>query len=431
MPNNPFKPSRQFPLPLSPEPEEKPGLRSRASKKIPLLFRKEVPEIPSTTYATFGVYKYPAKFIPQVIAYVLREYAQPGMKIFDPFAGYGTVGVVCRIYGCDYELWDLNPILETIHSCATARYFNFEWREFLEEMKNFPEQFYPRWSNLDYWHPPEFIPLLSRSWAYVHSLEKRYKRFFLIPLLKTTRYFSYSDEKVHKLYRSKYSRKKIRQLLDSDWEEIFYRMLERELIQFLKKLWEYQQLTPQKVKFKIKAGIDTLKEDLSEPVDILITSPPYLQAQEYLRSTKLELFWLGYEEEKIRQLSKLEIPYRKVEKMEIFSEKYFKLRKKIKEENLLQLYDNYFNSILSVLSRLSKKVENRLAIFVGPAKIRELAVEIDDIIAEHLSYLGWQHELTLIDKIVARVMFESKINPASKREDSRIKTEHLIILRRK
>jgi len=28
-------------------------------------------------------------------------------------------------------------------------------------------------------------------------------------------------------------------------------------------------------------------------------------------------------------------------------------------------------------------------------------------------------------------MFESKINPASKREDSRIKTEHLIILKRK
>ncbi|MBS7251898.1 MAG: hypothetical protein KIH08_15105, partial [Candidatus Freyarchaeota archaeon] len=66
-----------------------------------------VPEIPTTTYGTFSIYKYPAKFIPQIIAYILKEYAKPGMKVFDPFAGYGTVGVVSRVYGYDYELWDL------------------------------------------------------------------------------------------------------------------------------------------------------------------------------------------------------------------------------------------------------------------------------------------------------------------------------------
>ena len=80
-------------------------------KTVPILFRKSVEEIPSTTYGTFAIYKYPAKFIPQVIAYVLKNFAEPGMKIFDPFAGYGTVGVVSRVYGHDYILWDLNPIL--------------------------------------------------------------------------------------------------------------------------------------------------------------------------------------------------------------------------------------------------------------------------------------------------------------------------------
>lgn len=84
-------------------------------KKVEVSFRNSVPEIPSTTYGTFSIYKYPAKFIPQVIAYVLKNYAKPNMKVFDPFAGYGTVGVVSRIYGCNYELWDLNPILNIIH----------------------------------------------------------------------------------------------------------------------------------------------------------------------------------------------------------------------------------------------------------------------------------------------------------------------------
>ena len=71
-------------------------------------FRNRVKEIPSTTYGTFGLYGYPAKFIPQIIAYALNEYAGSGMSVFDPFAGYGTTGVVSNVYGhdknCSFEL---------------------------------------------------------------------------------------------------------------------------------------------------------------------------------------------------------------------------------------------------------------------------------------------------------------------------------------
>src|SRR3990170_6904586 len=86
-----------------------------------VIFRELMPEIPSTTYATFGLYKYPAKFIPQVIAYALAVYGQPGMSVIDPFAGYGTVGTIARLCGNDYELWDLNPLLKYLHSVAIMR----------------------------------------------------------------------------------------------------------------------------------------------------------------------------------------------------------------------------------------------------------------------------------------------------------------------
>lgn len=84
----------------------------------PVIFRDLMPEIPSTTYATFGLYKYPAKFIPQVIAYALTTYGRSGMSIIDPFAGYGTVGTIARLCGNDYDLWDLNPLLYHLHSVA-------------------------------------------------------------------------------------------------------------------------------------------------------------------------------------------------------------------------------------------------------------------------------------------------------------------------
>ena len=216
-----------------------------SSNKISILFRNTVPEIPSTTFGTFAIYKYPAKFIPQVIAYVLKRYAKKGEKIFDPFAGYGTVGVVARVYGFEYELWDLNPIMETIHATAIMEKPKIDLMKLLDELKRSSMDFIPDWSNLDYWFPEEFIPILSKTWGYVHSaVDDIIRRIVTIPLLKVTRYFSYSDEKVHKLYKSKYSLQKIECLLKKDWRRIFYNMLKKEIQQLLKKIWEYHKLKP-------------------------------------------------------------------------------------------------------------------------------------------------------------------------------------------
>jgi DNA modification methylase len=402
--------------------------------KVPILFRKEVLEIPSTTYGVFSIYKYPAKFIPQVIAFVLREYGEAGTKVFDPFAGYGTVGLVSKIYGYDYELWDLNPILEIIHKTAVLGKPKVKLENLLkiiDDIKTSNKEFIPEWKNLFYWFPEDFIPVLSKAWGFVHFLDEEYKYYFLIPLLKVTKYFSFCDEKVHKLHRSRYSVQKIKHLLKENWKNIFYKMLKNETAVLFNKLNEYENLRPQVVNYKIRAGVDTLTMDLEEPVDILITSPPYLQAQEYIRSTKLELFWLGYEENFIRNLQKLEIPYREVPEINIDSPTYYKLYQEIKENHLRRIYKQYFNAILSIFSNLSKKVKGYMCIFVGPAKIRNIPIPIDDIIVEHLKNFGWEHKVTFVDKIVSRVMFESKINPANKMKDKRIETEHLIILKNK
>ena len=410
--------------------EERSPLTDDSSNKVSILFRNTIPEIPLTTYGTFAIYKYPAKFIPQVIAYVLKRYAKPGMKIFDPFAGYGTVGVVSRVYGYDYELWDLNPIINVIHDTAIMERPKINILELMKEIKNSKEDFVPKWSNLSYWFPEEFLPVLSKVWGFVHSLTDDTKYVLLIPLINVTRYFSYGDEKVHKLYKSKYSRKKIEELLKKNWKFQFYNMLEKEIYKLLNKVWEYNRLNPKQVEYRIRSGIDTLETKLENNVNILITSPPYLQAQEYIRSTKLELFWLGHEESYIKELSKKEIPYRPVNKIKIHSEKYYEFREKIKEKHLNTIYDRYFHDVLNAFSILGQNVTDYMCIFVGPAKIRTTSIPIDDIVIEHLQEFGWKHEVTFIDKIVSRVMFESNVNPASGEKDSRIKTEHLIVLKK-
>ena len=275
---------------------------------------------------------------------------------------------MAKIYGCDYELWDLNPLIDLIHTTATLEDLKVSTQELVEAVRGSQKEFIPKWSNLDYWFPDEFIPILSRAWGFAHSLTDETKYAILIPLIKTTKYFSWADEKVHKLHKSKYSKRKMGELLKSDWKMLFYKMLTREIDKLLKKIREHRQLKPKKVNYKIRAGVDTLFSELENEVNILITSPPYLQAQEYIRSTKMELFWLGYDEVYIRELSKKEIPYRPAPEIEIYSPKYHELREKIQEDHLKTLYDRYFHSILSIFARLGEKVTNYMCILLGPLK---------------------------------------------------------------
>lgn len=392
---------------------------------------RDLVSLPSTTYGTFGLYRYPAKFIPHVIAYVLENYAQPKMKIFDPFAGYGTVGIVSRIYGYDYEMWDLNPLLETLHSVATLEPEEVDVKELLHQMATSNEEFIPDWSNIDYWFPKEFLPILYKVWGFYHSMDDEYFKLLLtIPLLKATRYFSLDDMQRQKLSKSPISEERIASLLTSNWKTKFFKMVEKEMWKVIKGIADYWTLSPKQTEAIVKGGVDILTTNLEEEKDILITSPPYLQSQEYIRQAKMNLFWLGYSEDKVRKLSKLEIPYRNVEPQPIHSETFSSRRSEIKESHLRKIYDNYFWGVLGALTRLSENVSSYLFLFVGRASMRGRPVPIDRIFAEYFTELGWKHEATLVDTIVSRRMFSYRINPATNRKDKRTKTENLVILKR-
>ena len=266
-------------------------------KEKEVSFRRLVKGIPSTTHATFALYRYPAKFIPQVIAYVLSEYARPRITIFDPFAGYGTTGIVSKVYGYDYELWDLNPLLKILHGVATTQPKEVDVNSLLSQINTSHTEFIPQWSNLTYWFPEEFLPLLFKVWGFYHCVEDPSLKLLLtIPLLRATRYFSYDDMQRQKLSRSPKSEGRISSFLAGNWRDLFYRKLEENMSSILRGAKEYWKLSPKSVRSTVKAGVDTLGMDLAEERDILITSPPYLQAQEYIRQAKMDLFWLGYSE---------------------------------------------------------------------------------------------------------------------------------------
>lgn len=407
-------------------------------REVEVVFRRMVPRIPSTTYGTFGLYRYPAKFIPQVVAYTIEVYGSPGKRVIDPFAGSGTTGLVARLYGMHYDLWDLNPLLEVLHTVATMPVRPLDLRAIVDEVMRSEQHWLPQWSNLSYWYPEPIIPLLARVWGYYHGQEDGYlRKLLIIPLLKVTRAFSFNDHQRQKLSRSPKAFQRVQELLAGDWEQRFAQMLYEELVTLVQKLYEYHKLmgAPSEVEARVVGGVDSLEvaaqcRPQQDRWEMLITSPPYLQAQEYIRCSKMDLFWLGYSEEHIRRLAKMELPYKDVAPIPIHSVTYHYYHQTIGEIHLRQMYERYFYAVLGTLNYLAECVTERMCLFVGPATVRGKSVPIDRIFAEHFAAKGWVHEITFIDKIAARVMFRSRVNPATGIEDRRMATEHLVILRR-
>ncbi len=130
------------------------------------------------------------------------------MKTFDPFGGCGTVGVVSRLYGSDYELWDLNPIIETLHKVATMKPTEIDIGQVRQQMMASQSEFIPKWDGWAIGSLKSFCAFLYKAWGYYHNLpEGDLKLILTVPLLRTTRSFSYDDQGRLKLTKSAKSKK--------------------------------------------------------------------------------------------------------------------------------------------------------------------------------------------------------------------------------
>jgi len=400
-------------------------------EKIKTVNFRNLIDIPSTTYATFGLYRYPAKFIPHIVAYVLEKYGEPGATVFDPFAGYGTAGVVSRIYGYSYEMWDLNPFIEPLHRVATLELNHIGIDRLVEELSDSEQRFIPDWPNQEYWYPEEFLPFLYKRWGFYHSMDNDYRKTLLVlPLIEASRQLSYNDPGRMKLCKSSKSEERVESLREGDWQSVFYKTVTENLESVLQSLQEYQSLEPKSVESTVKGGVDTFTEELEEKKDFLITSPPYMQSQEYMRHAKLNLFWLGYSIDRVRELKGLEIPYRDIDEQPVNSKTFAEFRDGINEDHIRDTYNNYFWGVLGALTRLSEDIKKYLFLFVARPSLRGRPVPIDDIFKEHFTSCGWRHEKTLVDRIDSKQMFSYGNNPATGVEDARAKSEKLVILKR-
>ena len=423
-----------FPIDTEPEPPRD----DSASNKVELVsFRELVPEIKDTGYLTHAIFAYPAKFIPQIVRYAINTYTKEKDWIVDPFAGSGTVGVEAYLCKRNAFLLDLNPLLNHIMPLkiydGKEQLREADLYKLLEGMKESTHQFIPAWSNVDYWYAPEILEVLIHYWGFINNTDKStYCDIIKSALLKASKRFSYTEDRTPKLARSKRSLKAIEELLKENWKEQLDEMVHSLSLKTLKSLNDFVMYTQHHQNEVVReihwqGGVDSSYMTVPRVCDALITSPPYLQAQEYIRSTKMELFWLGHTEEEIRELSRLEIPYRKADRV-IQTETLDKIRNMLIRDDLRKRLDSYFCHTINALENSMNQLKPNAAacIFVGNPRIDGITVELWRILTEYFTERGFVFEKVYEDRIQTRKLFGARKN---KNPDG-MKSEFLLILRK-
>lgn len=410
-------------------------------------------EVPNTTYLTHAIHNfYPAKFIPQVPRFVIRAFDLKGKVILDPFAGSGTTAVESLVTLNSNISNDINPITKFLIDVKTLRVIPKNYASYMERLSYHTGsalkgnlRFVPKWGNVGYWYPPEIFSTLIKIWGYIHNiddLESDMKHILKASALYLSRKYSYGEDDSPKLFKSKQKAIKIKELVNKfhqDGEGLLQAELQKKakeylghIIQFNLRLKnEYKKIDSLKHTHRLflmvlNKSIEELGKTLGEEsVDCIITSPPYIYAQEYFRSTKIDMYWLDMiNDETIRKLTKREIGQKlksfynldsELTSIESFDKAHASIKelsKSFKTEENIARCKAYFGDMLYFVQLSSRLLRPHgiFALFIGEPKVFGHTVNVKDILSEMMDRNGFRIKYTFFDIIKSRHLSKNRLN---------------------
>jgi tRNA G10 N-methylase Trm11 len=256
--------------------------------------------VPQRWYATHHFDRYPAKMIPQLARFAIERCSEVGESILDPFCGCGTVLVESRMVGRKATGIEINP-----YAVVLARAKSYLYRESLMEecinkvlrdSKTIIRRLTKEDSWIDYWFADRTLKQLLGLRCAIDGCEGRIRPSYVSALRAvlgvTTRLACKADPRSPKPFISERSRRE-RCKKDFNAFEIFLDQGQK----FTKAAKELrkQVVNGKESRIRVIRG-DSRKLEKNKKLgtfDAIISSPPYLTAQDYYRSSKLEINILG------------------------------------------------------------------------------------------------------------------------------------------
>lgn len=225
-----------------------------------------------------GLHPYPAKFIPQIPRKAITEWSRPGDVVLDPFAGCGTTLLEASLLGRPSAGVDNNAVAHLVSEAKIAEYSAADLKALQLFLLRFDRavrakkptvDLLPTSENYLYWFPKKVALRLAQLKALVLDQPEPVRTALMAALSSIVVRVSYQDSD------TRYARVD-RVIVPDDVDRAF----KKRVMYLAGQLPEL--IGKERAPAEIHLG-DARKLDVvgDESVDLIVTSPPYLNAYDY------------------------------------------------------------------------------------------------------------------------------------------------------
>lgn len=240
--------------------------------------------------------KFPSKFIPELPRWAIRRFSDLDDTVLDPFAGCGTTAIECLLNSRSAISIDFSPYACLLARAKTTR---VPFRELdtyagmiqkvLEHPARLPKRERMSFEWDTFWFNPAHLTQFEQIRSFIEEETPESVRSFFLAILSTTiKNFSYLDESQIKVKRDP------RKVLSGTRSPV--ELLKPRLGVFAARLKEFiERADPEANHHVINASaLDLWKLGIrSNSVDLIVTSPPYINAMNYPMTHRYENLLLG------------------------------------------------------------------------------------------------------------------------------------------
>jgi DNA modification methylase len=334
-------------------------------------------------------FKYKEGFSNTLVKYFLSEYAPKGGKVLDPFAGAGTTLFAGQELGWESFGIELLPVgsfvmltrqaINEIDVKELQSVSKKMWNE-ISNIKTF-ENFINHISITKDAFPVDTEEYLNKYLNYCSKINSKpiqtilkFAAFTVLEEISFTRkdgqYLRWDYRCKRDLTGKPFNKGKILNFEDAVKAKL------NQIIQDLspnqtKSLFDqFENSTQDKKAVNIIEGscLEKLPKLESNFFDFIITSPPYCNRYDYTRTYALELVFLGYDNDQVRNLRQtmLSCTVENKEKLEYLEQFYISINRKSAFEKVIKTYQSSktmleVNTILDELNKLGKLNNNNIA----------------------------------------------------------------------
>lgn len=422
------------------------------------------------------IHPYPAKIFPYIPTFLLSipNLCPIDGIVLDSFCGSGSVlleSIIHPFYKRNAYGVEINPLGRLISKVKTTPLdkdeINKRSKSLLDNIRRNNNKIttFPNFRNIEFWFSPVIIKKLATIKYSLDSLEDDdYKDFFYLCFSSIIRKVSRADPyipppvllKINKYKNSpdkyKFLRNYVKNIENADVFDLLRKAIV-ETSEKVNKLNEIEDVREGRIKARIiwddaksiKKGNLGFKGHLfkkgskplrSNSIDLILTSPPYLTAQKYIRTQKLELLWLD-------MLSQIELDelQREIIGAERVSIKETDFDLKFGVESIDSIVNwakpfskeraatiiKYFINMRRCLAEIHRVLKNDAycVIVVGNNRILGRYVETHKLLADLAIDSGFKLKVILKDKIRGRGMITKRHNTGGL-----IKEEYIIVLKK-